>query len=149
MFDRKYLHQVCDEVPQGDDETKLVAQMFTRIGVKGGIDKGIGLAANQVGHNKRIFVMDCNGMRQAFINPIITKMYGGTVSSLEGCLSFPGVSVLVARYKQVEISAFDGAWGKIKFRFKGLNAFCVQHEIDHLNGITMLKRKELGIADKK
>lgn len=100
-------------------------------------NKGIGLAANQVGLLDRVIIIDVNGLRQVFINPIITKKFGGTAMSREGCLSFPGVIVKKLRYKRITVEGFDQDWNPIVFKLKGLNAYCVQHEIDHLNGVTI------------
>lgn len=95
---------------------------------------GIGLAAPQVGINKRIIVMLVKGFPIVMINPeIITKK--GVTSSTEGCLSRPNRFVKKIRSKNVEASYFD-INGEVKnIRLYGLEATCLQHEIDHLNGI--------------
>lgn len=99
--------------------------------------RGIGLAAPQIGSPLRIFVMDANGFKQAWINPVITKFYGGKGTSREGCLSYPGLIVPMVRSNQIIIQGFTPAWKPIKRKLKGVAAYCAQHEMDHLNGLTI------------
>ncbi len=99
--------------------------------------RGIGLAANQVGILDRVVVVHANGFKQELVNPVITKSYGGKVTSKEGCLSFPGVQAKMLRSKQIIVEGFDRDWKPIKRKLKGLAAYCVQHEIDHLDGKTI------------
>ncbi len=98
---------------------------------------GIGLAANQVGATKRVFIMNCNGVKQEFINPVITKESKNGILHEEQCLSCPGLTVKVLRKKQITVVAQDQNLKTIKRKFRGLTAVVVQHEIDHLNGITL------------
>jgi peptide deformylase len=127
------LSVVAEEVREGEDVSTLLDSMWATMYAS----KGIGLAANQVGELKRVFVMHANGLKQEFINPVITKSYGGKTTNREGCLSYPGVTVPVIRYKQVIVNAFDRKGKPFKRKLKGLAAFCAQHEIDHLDGITI------------
>ena len=101
---------------------------------------GRGLAAPQIGILKRVFVMDCRWKEgdkdpRTFVNPAIVAQSDETSSYEEGCLSIPGRTSLVTRPARVEVSwhSIDGtphrAW------FDGFEATCVQHEIDHLDGI--------------
>lgn len=96
--------------------------------------KGIGLATNQINHLERIIIMQCNGLKLELINPVITKRYGGKITSKEGCLSFPGIEVTIVRDKQIIVEGFNRNWKPIRRKLKGLTACCIQHEIDHLNG---------------
>ena len=130
------LSTIVDSVFENEDCSDLVDAMFHIMYTKG----GIGLAANQIGQPKRIIVMHAKGFKQEFINPVITKFYGGKATSKEGCLSVPGSiasKVNMIRYKQVIIEGFDKNWKPVKRKLKGLAAFCAQHEVDHLNGITI------------
>ena len=104
--------------------------------------RGQGLAACQIGVLKRVIVINSNGFRQAFINPRITKRYGGKITSKEGCLSFPGKQVLIVRFKQVIIEGFDEEWEPVTRKLKGQSAICAQHEVDHLDGITLVNRDD-------
>ena len=125
-------------VPAEQDEN-LSAEIKRMFGImySGGYTEGIGLAANQIGLNKRVIVIDVNGLKQEFINPVITKTLGRKIISTEGCLSFPGKKVRVWRYPQIVVEGFDANWAPIKRKLKGLAACVVQHEIDHLDGITI------------
>jgi len=94
-----------------------------------------GLAANQIGYDKRIFVVDLGGKFVPMINPVIVKKWGGMVSKPEGCLSFPGQEHKVSRYKRIRLAFNDYRDGaRIEFNFKGFAARVIQHELDHLDG---------------
>ncbi len=123
-------------------------------------EKGIGLAAVQVGVLKRILVMDldyefddhdhhhdhgsCGGIHvnntnpQYFINPEIIEFSKELSSYNEGCLSFPGSRSEVVRPKEVKIKFLDFNGNEKIQEMDGLLATCIQHEIDHLNGITFV-----------
>jgi peptide deformylase len=122
------------KVPEGTDVTQLVSDMFDFMYK----NKGIGLAANQVGNSSRVFVMDAGCFKQEFINPVITKRYGGSVRSEEGCLSFPNRKKTMFRNRQIIIEGFDKDWNPVKRKLKGIASICAQHELDHLNGKTIL-----------
>lgn len=130
-----YLKMKAEPVEQ--DELPRVKELIPLMFETMYLNKGAGLAAPQVRVLKRVIVMHANGFKQAIINPVITKRYGGRATALEGCLSFPGVKVRVTRSKQVIIEGFDQDWNPIKRKLKGLAARCAQHEIDHLDGITI------------
>lgn len=104
---------------------------------------GIGLAANQVGILKRVLVMDTrpvfpNGMGEfgVFINPEIIESSEEQFSDIEGCLSFPNKHYRVLRNSWVVVKWQDTSGKAYEKKFTGLSAVCLQHEIDHLNGIT-------------
>jgi peptide deformylase len=99
---------------------------------------GCGLAAPQVGHNIRLIVMDCSKDKSqpvVLINPIILRSEG-RVEIEEGCLSFPNQHFLVKRAARVKIAGLDSSGKAIQATVNGIWAVCVQHEIDHLDGIT-------------
>jgi len=117
-------------------------------------DRGMGLAANQVSINKRIFVMDdSEQMNQplCYINPEVVEQ-SGEIELTEGCLSFPGVYVKITRPNYVKVKALDQNGKEFFKEAEGYGAHCILHELDHLNGITFidhlspLKRK---MAEKK
>lgn len=106
-------------------------------------DTGVGLAATQVGLNLRLFVMDCSethDMPLVFINPEITEKTGEeeAIESEEGCLSFPGVYAKITRARKVTIQALNLDGQIFTKIYTGLEARCVQHELDHLNGVVFL-----------
>lgn len=126
------LHQVMPETTKGKYLDRIIHEMFELID-----DVGIGLAANQVGITERLIVMDVKGIRQAVINPVITKRFGGKKKSHEGCLSYPNQRVKKTRYKQVLLEGYNEDWEPVRLKLRGLPAICAQHEVDHLNGITI------------
>lgn len=103
---------------------------------------GVGLAANQVGLDKSVLVFDCSEDGESptcMINPVI-KSFSGTATFQEGCLSFPGISLFVSRSQKIIVDYLDINSEKVTKTFKGLEAICIQHEIDHLHGKTFLNR---------
>jgi peptide deformylase len=127
------LKQTADEVPHNTDVSDIVADLRSELAKT----TGIGLAANQIGCLQRIILMNCNGFMGIVINPVITKRSGKIKNSTEGCLSYPGKQVKVKRDNQIVVEGFDENWQPVKKKCKALTAFCVQHEIDHLNGVTI------------
>jgi peptide deformylase len=116
---------------------KLVSDMFDTMYA----NNGVGLAANQVGELKRLFVLDCstdeNPMPQmVFINPVIIRKNGAIVSR-EGCLSFPGVYTDVKRYEAIIVRYMDlkGKTKTIEVPPDTLLCRAIQHELDHLDGV--------------
>ena len=105
-------------------------------------DRGMGLAANQVEQDLRIFVMDMSDDHSnpiAFINPEIVEARGEMDDS-EGCLSFTGVYVKIKRPQYIKIKALDRNGKELIREFENYNARCIHHENDHLNGITFFDR---------
>lgn len=101
---------------------------------------GVGLAANQVGRDFQIFVIDENLAQEnkvpdVYINPEITEYSKEKDELEEGCLSLPDYWQQVKRSKKIKIKALDGEGRKVKFRARGFLARVLQHEVDHLNGI--------------
>jgi peptide deformylase len=137
------LTTVATEITEFDDElAKLVDDMSETMYA----DNGVGLAAPQVGVSKRLLVMDCGdpddpevALLYHFINPEILRKEG-TIVWDEGCLSFPGLTVEVERAENVRVRAYDVEGHPFELELSGLEAVCVQHEIDHLDGITLIDR---------
>ena len=94
---------------------------------------GIGLAANQVNVGLRMFVM--NNDAKTFINPEIIEQSDEVQTQEEGCLSFPNLFFTVTRPKSILVSWIDEKLQTQVDRFEGIWAQCIQHEIDHLNGV--------------
>lgn len=103
---------------------------------------GVGLAANQVAINKRIFVMQCTKDKPpyVFINPEIVQTSESEEKNEEGCLSFPGLNIEVPRQQWVDVQWNNTKGETLQERFTGLEAICVQHETDHLNGINFVDK---------
>ena len=98
---------------------------------------GIGLAANQIGYNRRMFVMDTSNEKndpQVFINPIVRSKNNKKVNDIEGCLSCPGEDIKVKRSITIDLE-WTCRHGKPQYKtFNYLPSRVVQHEMDHLNG---------------
>jgi peptide deformylase len=106
---------------------------------------GIGLAAPQVGIHKQLLVIDLDPENAAtppmvLINPEITSFGAGIDTYEEGCLSIPGVYLDVVRPSVVEVSYRDEIGRPQKLRADSLLARCIQHELDHLNGVLFVDR---------
>lgn len=101
-------------------------------------NNGIGLAAPQVNINKQIIVISINEKIKPLIliNPIIILKKGMTTNT-EGCLSFPDIFVKVKRNKIIKVIFLDLNGKENLFLADNLLSICIQHEIDHLNGITL------------
>ena len=98
-------------------------------------EKGVGLAAPQVGKSIRMIVVGSENQPIAMINPEITFFSKETVVANEGCLSLPGEEYKIERAKKIRFKYYDIDGRKVKMKAKGLLARVVQHEIDHLDGI--------------
>lgn len=101
---------------------------------------GCGIAAPQVGVNKRLFIAILDGERlELFINPTILEHSNETNFNMEGCLSVPGKSGEVERYNKIKIKYFNGK-NTITEEYEDMNARIIQHEYDHLNGVLYIDK---------
>jgi peptide deformylase len=113
-------------------------------------DEGVGLAAPQVGVNKRVLIYNSHAMDPdyneesreitALINPEIITGYGSFISEDEGCLSVVGYRANVKRYERVTVKALNIDGKQMEFDADGIMSVIMQHEIDHLNGILFIDR---------
>jgi peptide deformylase len=104
---------------------------------------GIGLAANQVGVDARVFVIghrDYPESAQAFFNPIVVATVDTVEELEEGCLSFPGIYVKIKRPAKILARWQNSAGEWQESEFDGYNCKCFLHELDHLEGITFQDR---------
>jgi len=104
--------------------------------------QGVGLAANQIGENKSIFIGQFKGKTFILINPEIVKSSKKTVSMEEGCLSVPGIVGLVNRPQKIVVKGFNELGKAVKIKAKDVLARICQHEIDHLCGILFIDRTD-------
>ena len=112
---------------------------------------GVGLAAPQVGLDKRLIVIDIGQGLWQLINPKIISRRGESIFE-EGCLSLPGIQVWMKRAKEVTVEALNTKGEKIIIEGKDFFSHVLQHEIDHLNGILIidsLDRKKRKEAEEK
>lgn len=113
---------------------KIVTDMFETMYS----EQGLGLAATQVNIDKRILVLDISDNGTSPLTVINPKISGaeGSLTWEEGCLSFPGVYAKVKRSASIDIEYQDIKGNMQTLHANELTAICIQHEIDHLNGIT-------------
>jgi len=129
------LRERSREVPAVDDGVRaFIDAMFETMDA----NKGVGLAANQVGSALRIAVIDADDHRIALVNPRLVAAEGPRESEEEGCLSIPDVFADVTRPTQVTLEALDRDGKRYTLEATGLLARAIQHELDHLDGILFL-----------
>ena len=127
------------EVEEFDDDLKLLVERMLRLMQDA---NGVGLAANQVGIIRRVFVFqpDTDTEPVAVVNPVIVERGDETESDEEGCLSMQGIQVPVERALRVRLEGRDPEGGDISLDLSELGARVAQHELDHLDGVLILER---------
>lgn len=137
-FPDERLRTVASKVTQvNDDIRKITADMFETMYE----ENGVGLAATQVNIHQRIVVIDVSDDKTeplVLINPEIIHKSGDIMVNEEGCLSVPGNYAKVDRNTEVEVKALDNNGEEFTLQASELLAICIQHEIDHLNGILFI-----------
>ncbi|WP_199614126.1 peptide deformylase [Paenibacillus alkalitolerans] len=98
-----------------------------------------GLAAPQVGILRRVIVMDCGEGLIELMNPEIVESKGDQTGP-EACLSFPGYTGIVSRAKYVKLTSLNRSGETVTIEAEDYTARCIQHEIDHLNGVLFVDR---------
>tara|TARA_R100001129_G_C5285741_1_gene238225 strand:- start:88 stop:612 length:525 start_codon:yes stop_codon:yes gene_type:complete len=124
------------------DENKIIIKNMINLMYQ---ERGIGLAANQAGYNRRMFVMDVSNEKdnpQVFINPVITAKNNIKMNDMEGCLSCPGRTVKVKRSISVNLEWLCEHGEKQHKTFYHLPCRVVLHEMDHLNGKLIIDEVE-------
>jgi peptide deformylase len=130
------LHTPAQHVTDfGDELGALIEGMFTATAVA----QGVGLAAPQVGVSLAVFVYDCpdeTGVRRRghVVNPTI-ETSGASELHEEGCLSVPGPYAELARAERATVRGVDKTGAPVEVSGSGYFARCLQHEVDHLNGV--------------
>ena len=97
-------------------------------------EKGVGLAAPQIGISKRVIIVDTGEEFFALLNPVVVEKSKEKVRTKEGCLSVKGVWFEVERAKRVVVRAVNKEGQKLEIEAENILSVIVQHEIDHLNG---------------
>lgn len=133
-YPNKILKQKAKRVGALDDEIKkLIDDMVETLYAKG----GAGLAANQIGELEQVVVIDAGGGLRVFINPKIVDKKGKIVST-EGCLSLPGYEFDIKRPQKIFVEYLDKNGQAQKLKAEDLLARVICHEVDHLQGKTIL-----------
>ena len=129
----------AEKVEKIDDNIRRLIKKMADVMRQSG---GIGLAAPQIGVPLRIFIIALGADKQdlkVYINPTITTE-GKLEAMEEGCLSVPEIYTKVKRYKKCKVTATDLDGNEFTEEAEGLYARCLQHENDHINGITIVNR---------
>ena len=131
------LRQVAKEIEEIDGRVaKLAADMLATLY---NTANGVGLAAPQVGVQRRMFVYDVGGGPVVVINPVIVGMSGEWEYD-EGCLSVPGLSWPIVRPGSVHLTGLDLDGDELSIEGQELEGRVLQHEVDHLDGILLVER---------
>lgn len=130
------LKKECKRVGEVDDAIRAYfKEMIALMRVSG----GVGLAANQAGLDLSLIVIEYQDRIFRLVNPRIIRGEG-SISFIEGCLSFPGLEVEVRRSEKVWVRALDEKGASVVLEADGFLAIVFQHEIDHINGIPFIER---------
>ena len=137
MFPNPLLREICTPVESFDQRLSELASAMLATMYEA---KGRGLAAPQIGMTDRIFVMDCTWKEgqpapMVFVNPEILSQSEETSTYEEGCLSIPGQTTFVRRPAQVTVGWQTLEGDAREDQFDCFAATCIQHELDHLNGV--------------
>ena len=136
VFGDPVLRKVADEVTDIDGKlVQLADEMLATMYA----EPGIGLAAPQVGVQRRFFVYDVGEDPQAIINPKIVESSGEWVYE-EGCLSVPGLFWEIVRPKEVHVVGYDLDGNEVSIEADEILARLFQHELDHLDGVLLVDR---------
>ena len=152
VTDKEQLKQICEPCESVEEGEKIGAKLIEELNNS---NSGIGIAANQIGINKRVCVINVKEPI-ILINPEIIEKSEEMFAFMEGCLSFANETIKTQRHKWVKVKAdnhehtlYFSVWNddneegfdKDKYFKYAYETACVQHEIDHLDGITMFDRE--------
>jgi len=152
ITDKDKLTQKCKPCKSVEEGEEIGAKLLNELTKS---QSGIGLAANQIGINKRVCVLNVKEP-VVLINPKIIEHSEEKFAFIEGCLSFPNKAIKTERYKWIKVQSdnhestlYFSVWSddseegydKNKYLQMAYETACVQHEIDHLDGITMFDRE--------
>ena len=131
----KVLHTPARLVPENHEVKNLLLGMRQVMRELG----GVGIAAPQVGISLRLFVMSYEGFNLSVINPTFRDLQGLNTEA-EGCLSIPGSFYKLHRAESLTLSGFNHLWDPFEVNLSGFLARIAQHEMDHLDGVTIDSR---------
>ena len=136
----KFLRRKASEFDFTKHNKKEIREIIKNMRAEMAKALGIGLSANQLGMNMKLFVAKAGGKQYSVFNPAITKFSKETVIMEEGCLSVPEMYGEVERPEKVTLEGLDTNGKKVKIKAWGLLARIFQHETDHLNGILFIDK---------
>ena len=149
------LHRACAEVTEFDDRLRrLVLDMFASMEAA----DGVGLAANQIGVDARVFVIDCpdadgEDVVGYVVNPVLTVLdpvgdEPPVELTEEGCLSVPGPYAELERAFRARVDGVDLHGDPVTIEATGMAARCLQHEVDHLDGTVYVDRLPADLRER-
>jgi len=138
VYPSQYLDTLCETISKFTEDIRNELDNMKEIMLQ---HKGIGLAANQIGINKRMFIMLQQSDKSIveFINPEITEQSPNFIMDKEGCLSFPNIALDIRRSEHVIIKAYNRKEEEFQVMLYGIEARCALHEVEHLDGKTFLQ----------
>ena len=137
-LNNEILNKVCQPAVFDNPSRNLkTAHQLLKIMQK---ENGMGLAANQVGLDLRLFVMKVGDRYFHCFNPEIVSVSDRDVEIDEGCLSFPGQDCSITRPETIQVKYYSAHGQPHEETLSGWASRCFQHELDHLNGLTMFDR---------
>ncbi|HUW23652.1 MAG TPA: peptide deformylase [bacterium] len=136
LYGNSVLRRKSREVKEMNEDIQKLIDNMAKLMYQ---NKGLGLAAPQVGILKRVIVADVGDGLVSLVNPKILWRQGKDTMS-EGCLSIPGISLEIKRSKEVIVEGLTREGEKVQLGAVGLLARVLQHEIDHLDGILIVDR---------
>lgn len=139
LTDREWLKRPCKYV-KFPEMSAHALQVYERLVAALKEHNALGLAANQIGSDLRMIVINgVNGPHTCIANPIITSARGRQTNR-EACLSLPGVILSVKRPLRIRVQGDNQYGNRVSFKFEGMQARIACHEIDHINGVLMIDK---------
>lgn len=139
-YPAQVLGKRAEPVEKIDDSVRRFVEKMKDMMVE---HKGVGFAAPQAGMALRLFIISLTGKREdakVYVNPTVTPVADEFMEVEEGCLSVPGVHTKIRRYKHCTVTATDLEGNEFTEQAEGLYARALQHEYDHIEGLTIVNR---------
>ena len=146
------LREVMPEMDISTLPNKQTSRLAEQLRITMRMYNGFGLSANQCGVKARMFVIGTDAFNMTCINPKIVGKPAEHIKRQEGCLSYPGLFVTIARSSEIDVEFYNEQGELKQVTLSGITAQCFQHELDHLNGITFTSKVgpvALQLAKKK
>jgi peptide deformylase len=139
LFGDPVLTTPADPVETFDKELRVLVKDLTDTMLDA---PGAGLAAPQIGVSLRVFTYDVDEALGHLVNPVITVKSDDEQDGDEGCLSFPGLAFPTPRKQRVVVTGFNMHGDPVTVEGSSMLARCIQHEVDHLDGILFIDRMD-------
>jgi len=140
VYPNPVLLKKCEPITEFNQELKELAEAMQSLMCK---QEGLGLAAPQVGKSVCLVVCELSYQMEILVNPVIIDHSDTVVKTVEGCLSLPGLEVRIKdRWEHIRIKAQDLLGQEFERLLAQKDAVIVQHELDHLRGITLMEKMD-------